>query len=115
MPLGYPESIVMVGGIFAVAKTAVTFWGPGTSKPEMPKLPPNLADDIAKLSESQSRILITLERLDIQAIHYRESLQELKADCKEDHMHIKILHDWMVQFLAITKDDRLPPLEPRNR
>ena len=33
--IGYPESIVMVGGIFAVAKTAVTFWGPGTSKREM--------------------------------------------------------------------------------
>ena len=112
--IGYPESIVMVGGIFAVAKTAVTFWGPDASKSHMPEFPPNLAEDIAKLNESQGKILVTLERLDVQATHYRDALADLKAECKEDHRHIKLLHDWMVQFLSVTKDDRLPPLEPRQ-
>lgn len=115
MSLGYPESIVMVGGIFAAAKVAVTYWGPEASKHKMPDLPPNLVADISKLVDNQTQILVSLSKLDSQATHYKETLEELKADCKEDHMHIKLLHDWMVQFLAITKDDRLPPLEPRKR
>lgn len=81
----------------------------------MGELPASFLGDLAKLSDSQIKILLSLERLDSQARHYKESLDQLKADCKEDHRHIKLLHDWMVQFLSITKDDRLPPLEERSR
>lgn len=115
MPLSWPDAFLgSITGLGGIVATAVTIVKVKASNPSM-ELPPNLQHDIAKLVDNQTQILITLGKLDSQAVHYKETLEELKADCKEDHRHIKLLHDWMVQFLSITKDDRLPPLEPRNR
>jgi hypothetical protein len=115
MPLSWQEAFLgSITGLGGIVATAVTIVKLKSSNPVM-DIPLNVQHDISKLVENQTNILISLSKLDSQATHYKETLEELKADCKEDHMHIKLLHDWMVQFMAITKDDRLPPLEPRKR
>ena len=101
-------------GLGTIVTTAVTILKLKSSNSQMLDLPQGLKDDIKKLADNQTNILINLSKLDSQANHYKETLDELRKSCKEDHRHIKLLHDWMVQFLAITKDDRLPPLEPRK-
>lgn len=96
--IGYPESIVMVGGIFAVAKTAVTFWGPGSSKPDMQPIPPDILAALTKLNESNQALMIQVAEICRDIDHFKGDFKAICKRMENDHLTIKLLRETLISW-----------------